>query len=251
MVTTKRQMKVENDRYGGYNNESVQADSLTLPSDIDEESVDITLSGRRTEEPSILRTESAVTQQAEQAATTTVSPSKPRTELPKRPAKEKKKLRAEDIMPSIKTRAYMTNSEETEQEEELVEIEDTATRPVGERFAMSRRTKVAALIYIAVAVALAIAVISVGVSISQTSASVDALTASIAQKQAVLAAGEAELASKLDEDVIRQAAQDLGMVQAGDPSIDVPSVEKSNYPTPEVHTNAFDKFCDWLAGILL
>ena len=154
-------------------------------------------------------------------------------------------------MPSIKTRAYMTENVEQDQDEEVIEVEEREVAPrVRERFSVSKRTKVAAVLYLAIAIVLAVAVISVGVSISQTNATIDALTASIAQKQAMLAEGEAELSSKLDEDAIRQAAADLGMVPAGDPSIEVPSVEKTEYPTPEAHTNAFDKFCDWLSGIL-
>ena len=248
MVISKRQMKVESDRYGGYGNASAQADTLTAPSDVDfDSSEDIRLSDRATEELSILRSQNAV--QKEQAATVTAEPTKPRADLPKRPAKEKKKLSLEDLMPSIKTRAYMT--EDAKEEEETEEQVEQTVTPARERYTVSKRAKVAALVYLAVAIALAIAVISVGVSISQTSATVDALTASIAQKQATLAAGEAELASKLDEDAIRQAAEELGMVSAGDPEITIPSVEKGEVPTPAVRSNGFDEFCDWLSGLLL
>ncbi|MCH5350428.1 MAG: hypothetical protein J1F39_00470 [Clostridiales bacterium] len=253
MVKTKRQMNTESDRYGGYDIVSAPADYLTEPSIVEEDSdANILLSDRGTEEQSIVRTQDAVNAQAEQAATTTAAPAKPRTELPKRPEKKKTERSLEDLMPSIKTRAYMSDNAVTEQEEEVIEAEEQeVAHRARARIEVSKRTKVAAFVYLAIAIALAVAVISVGVSISQTNATIDALTASIAQKQALLAEGEAELASKLDEDVIRQAAADLGMVPAQDPSIDVPSVEKSEYPTPEPHTNAFDRFCDWLSGILM
>lgn len=254
MVKTKRQMNTESDRYGGFDIVSADADSLTEPSIVDEDSsASILLSDRGTEEQSIVRTQSTtVNPESEQAATATVAPAKPRTELPKRPERERKSRSLEDLMPSIKTRAYLSENVEQDMEEEVVEAEEREAAPrVRERFAVSKRTKVAAFLYLAIAIVLAVAVISVGVSISQTNATIDALTASIAQKQAVLAEGEAELSSMLDEDVIRQAAADLGMVPAGDPSIEVPSVPKTEYPTPEAHTNAFDRFCDWLAGILM
>lgn len=250
MVVSKRQMKVESDRYGGFGNESMRFDSITAPSDLDLED-DVIVSDSGTEEMDIVSKKQTAIRQEEQAATVTAPTT--RTDLPKRQIKEKKERNLEDLMPSIKTRAYMSDSEEAVHDEQIEEqvVAERAASPVRERYALTKRMKVAAVIYIAVALALAVAVISVGVSISQTSASVDALTASIAQKQAILAAGEAELADKLDEDAIRRAAEELGMVAAEDPAIEVPTVEKSDYPMPEPHTNGFDEFCDWLAGLLL
>ncbi len=261
MVISKRQVKVESDRYGGYGNASAQADSLTAPSDIFSARAyaptgDVVVSDPDVEDMSIVMNENVTAPKAEQAATVAPereSVKKPRVVLPKRQIKEHKPLDAEDLMPSIKTRAYITDPEmqEKEQPSEIEEQEkNAAVAPVRERYAVSKRSKVAALIYLAIALALAIAVIATGVSISQTTARVDALTVSITQKQTALEAGEAELAAQLDENSIRQSAIDLGMIPAGEPAIEVPAVEKVEYPLPEIHTNAFDEFCDWLSKIV-
>lgn len=257
MVISKRQIRVESDRYGGYGNESAQADDFAAPSDIVSTrayapQADVVISDPANEEMAILRNQNAAVQQAEQAATVTPSPEKAnraRVELPKRPERQRKPLDAEDLMPSIKTRAYITDAD-VKEEDDVAELEEEVVSPARERYSVSKRTKVAALVYLAVAVALAIAVIATGVSISQTTAAVDALTISIAQKQTALSDGEAELAAKLDENSIRQNALDLGMVPAGEPAIEVPTVEKVDYPLPDIHTNAFDEFCDWLSKIV-
>jgi len=175
------------------------------------------------------------------------------TELPKRPEKDKKPLNQEDLMPSVKTRriADRTMAEKPVNADARKEEAEAAVERRSES-RMSPKTKMLLFVYIAVALALAIAVIATGVSISKAAATADAYAQAISQKQTVIAEQETEIAASVDANTIADKALELGMTYAPSSSdATVSRVEKVEYPEPETHGNAFDKFSDWLSKIVM
>lgn len=260
MITTKRQILRDSDRFGGYGRDRSAAtavaepDSFSAPSDIsstrsyaqgnsiiksDPEPaiMDIT----RTEPIGYAQTE--VEQPLYSTRETITAP-----ELPKRPERERKPLDQEDLMPSIKTRRMMQES--IEESPAVAEINDVIPeRRAGRQ--VSPRTKILLFVYVAVALVLAIAVLATGISISKASAKVAALTNEITQKQAIIAEQETEIAFGTDPDSIRQKAIDLGMTYATEPAGTASLIERVEYPTPTPHTNGFDGFCDWVSSVVM
>ncbi|MCH5165447.1 MAG: hypothetical protein J1G01_03495 [Clostridiales bacterium] len=245
MITTKRQIRNESDRFGGYVTENNRSPLISKfdnirnvePSETSSNSVgsgktvaEVDMNIKNTEIKQPLYTTIAAPQNA---VTKSV-------ELPKRPVKEEKPKEREDILPTVKTRKYAT--------ENVAASEEKAAAPVRrERRALDARTKVLLCVYIAVAIVLAIAVIATGVSISKASAQADMISRQVVQKQSIIREQEAALAGLLDDDVIRAKAMEQGMVQAGDPEYTAPSTETVEYPEATEHTNAFDEFCDWMS----
>lgn len=253
MLITKRQIKKDSDRYGGfYGTEDIgrplvsdfteltDLEPITVPDRsvgssmlIADADTDIT-----TPEPLV----------APKLMYTTMETAKPRTEtpatqpLPERPKKDVK-YDKEDILPTVKTRAYAT-----EQHEE--EVEPTAAPARRTRKGIDARTKILLCIYVVVALALAIAVIATGVSISRANAQVDTMTVSIEQKQQIVAEQQKTLAVLNDADAIRGKATEKGMVAAGDPAYTVTPVDTVDYPEAKPRTDGFDEFCDWLTKVI-
>lgn len=244
MITTKRQIRKETDRFGGYGAESrsfVDFDDITNtePPVAERENVGARLSDVD------LNISNSVAQEQPQMYTTLVSPAPaPQQELPPRPKKTEQPRNEEDVLPTLKTRAYADDKAELEQKEATAPARRTSHR------ALDSRTKVLLCVYVAVALALAIAVIATGVSISTASAQADAIMGQIAQKQAVIVEQEATLFELRDDETIREHAIRNGMVQAENPTYSAPAAPEYDYPAATPHTNGFDEFFDWLYGII-
>lgn len=160
------------------------------------------------------------------------------------PAIKHKQLNREDLMPSIKTRAFAEKSTAAVQNERHAE----KRKEHGE---LTPRAKVMIVVYLVIAFALAVAVIATGVSISRSSSGAQSLVSEIAVKQSIVAEQQAQIADLTDETTVRDAAIANGMVYAGAAQGNVTRVEKVPVQNATPHTNGFDGFCDWLSSMLM
>lgn len=252
MVSTKRQIRRDDDRYGGFS-----GSEASLISDYDILNSEPAYIGN-----SMLRTDtdynitntaapaaesSAYTAPVEAAAPTVAPqnvevPAPPMLERPKKPEVPHSR---EDVLPTIKTRSYATEQADIKETPIAEETKETAKRR-----GLSSRERIMLCVYVAIALILAVAVIATGVSISAASVQSDALSAQIEQNRVVIAAQENELAALYNEDNIRGRATQAGMVQAGESVYNAPVAETAGYPQATPHTNGFDEFMDWLSHIL-
>lgn len=258
MITTKRQIRRDSDRFGGYyggDNGSPLLNEYGFIGNIDPISEDTGAGSMIRSDADMDITVDTPTRQpaVERKLYTTLSDSAKTNPLsapvPTLPEREKKQVitEKEDLLPTVKTRAYASGKKE-ETEDKDKEQSRARARRTGKTLDM--RTKVMLVVYVAVALVLAIAVITTGVSISSAAAKADAVSRQISQKQAVIVEQERTLAVLRDEDAIRGKAMQNGMVQAGDPVYNVKPSEDVGYSPAEPKTDGFDKFLDWLAEIL-
>lgn len=256
MVTTKRQINKERDRFGGYDDDmrSVRADGIVM--DERQNVVPGDISSVHTVGMNNVTVSDALPELAElppitasSAAASTERPiysTRETIAVPPRPASPKK-IEHADVMPSIKTQKAL------ERAPIAAENKDAAPATAQRRRAQTNlnpRTKVLLFVYLAVAFVLAVAVIATGISISRATAQAAELAEEIAAKQATVIVQEETIASLTDEATIRDGAVANGMVAAGDPSHTAPRVDKVEYPEAKPHVNGFDRFCDWLSKII-
>ncbi len=260
MITTKRQITRESDRFGGYY--GMENGGFPLISDFDaigntEPISDTGSSMLRSDIDTDITTPAAP---ATDGLYTTLETAKSRPQVTQRtytppvreplPPRQKKKAKREkeDILPSVKTRAYATDVVEQE-EERVVEKERERAHSTSRRGAVDLRTKVILCIYVAVALILAIAVIATGVIVSKANAQADDLASSVAQKQALVATQREDLRAEME--AMPEKAAGLGMVSASEnPSYTATPVENVGYPAATPKSGAFDKFCDWLSKVI-
>lgn len=247
MIITKRQIRRDTDRFGGYGTElRTLADfddiSNTEPPVPTMENVG---SGRLMSDVNFNISNSTQVQEQPQLYTTLVSApaQEQHVELPARPQKAEQPRNKEDVLPTLKTRAYADDKTSLEQKEAVAPAKRA-------RHALDSRTKILLCVYVAIALVLAIAVIATGVSISSASAQADAIMSRISQKQAMIAEQEVELASLRNDETIREHALQNGMVPVGTATYSAPAAVTYEYPTATPHTNGFDEFCDWLYNII-
>lgn len=256
MVTTRRQARTEAERRGGYANENIIADQANEKTFVSgsiietanlNDSIVVKNSQTLAQQPKITVIPSDDNLYTTRA-NTVASPQVERTvELPTRPEKVKRAFNQDDAMPTLKTRGMTSNS--AVKEEKPVKLNDTVPAR-RESVKLTPKMKLTIFVCLAIALILAIAVIATGITLSQTSASVDRLASEIAEKQTVIASQQVSIAEATNPDVIRDEAIKLGMTDSGSPAITISGVNKINYPMPTEHTNGFDKFCDWLHGII-
>lgn len=241
MVTTKRQITKDSERYGHYtdNNSALLFDyDITNVDSIKDEGVSDAATDIDTD---ITNKEPAA---APQMTYTTIAPSIEKTpETVTLPPREKREMphNQEDVLPTLKTQAYANIKPEA------VETEKREKTPAARKGAMSGKMKLMLVAYVVVALALAIAVIVTGASISTASAAADSYSTRISQNQRKLSEQEEKLASMLDADAIRERAEELGMVQAGEPEYTVDGVESVGYPEATPRSDMFDKILDWFS----
>ena len=252
MITTKRQIRRDTDRFGGYGTESARSAVISDYDNIGNFAAP-SVEQNRNVGNSLIMTDADVDirnaqPQTAQPTYTTLNVAPPVTErpiaaeVPPRPVREQAPREREDILPTVKTRKYATENraEEEKPAEAAVRREHRALQP---------RTKVLLCVYVAVALVLAIEVIATGVSISRATAQADSMILQINQKQAIIVEQEKELATALDADAIRGKAEQMGMVSAGDPTYTAPDAPSYEYPEADEHTNWFDKLCEWTSKI--
>lgn len=237
MVKTRRSIVDEKDRYGGY-----------IPrADIEREPVEVDLNVDPDTELSFSRKSPVENAQREQKSPYSSAdygrtaefvgnvayPTRRKRTVPRQP---------EDIMPSIKTQAYMT--------EKPQEIEQPVARKEKEKkTVLNAKSKAMLAVYIAAVVVLAVVVIATGLALSSGTAKLDALESAVAGRNAIIADQMTELNGLENESTLTGMATDLGMVKS-DVATEIellPVVEPVDY---QPRTNWFDRFCDWLSNLI-
>ncbi|MCH5155572.1 MAG: hypothetical protein J1F69_03110 [Clostridiales bacterium] len=233
MVTTKRQIRRESDRFGGYYNAETDIPRI---SDYDN------ISDLEPITNSSIPVDEALTDNLYTAPEVAAHAAEAPAATPiEKPAPHDR----EDVLPTLKTRAYATEKPA----EDIVQKPAKATAK-RTRAALDSKTKILLCVYVVVALVLAIAVIATGVSISKASAQADMIAKSVTQKQEVIARQQQELAHLQDDDTIRGKAMEKGMVPAGEPSFSVGNVESVDYPEATPRTDGWDEFFDWMSKVV-
>lgn len=237
MVRVRRSVVEEKDRYGGYIQRN---DTERKPVEVDlnvDPDIELSFSRRPTPVESTERRELpyAPVEYTERYAKKVDAPTRRKRTVPREP---------EDIMPSIKTRAYMT-----EQPQEYVEPETTEYKEPKKKAMLSVKSKVMLAVYIAAVVVLAAVVLATGISLSASTARVTALEGLVAERNAVIAEQVADLAALENDATLTGLATELGMqkVNAATEIELLPEVAPVTY---EARTNWFDKLCDWLSNLV-
>lgn len=255
MVTTRRRISTEQDRFGGYGltpaNRTLSDEVETQTENGDRYSFDMIadepgfVSESRTayaEKPTSRKSESVAFSQPSVIEYSSrpryISMEQVRTISAPARVKKSRKREKEDVMPSIRTRAYAQP-----------QVKEEPARETRERTRLSGKTKAALFVYMALALTLAIAVIATGLAVSNINASADAIENEIAIKNERVISQNAEILRLTDPDRVAGAALGNGMEKVEN-TVDVeliPTVEPVKY---EGRTNWFDKFCDWLSKII-
>ncbi len=245
MVTYKRRIASEQDRFGGY---AMQPSGKTVT---DETEVPVTerFAFRTTADEPVYTEENRTAYETERTQTVTRNAPPPVVEYSQRPvygytvpakaprrAKKQARREKEDLMPSIRTRAY---AQQQEQESEKQ----------APRARLSGKAKAALVAYAAVTLLLAALVISVGLAVSNLNARSAQLEREIAQQNERLLAIDTDIAVYTDLDRIAGAAMNDGMHKIEHP-VSVDLVPTTNPVSYESRTNWFDKLCDWLSKII-
>ncbi len=113
---------------------------------------------------------------------------------------------------------------------------------------LSSKAKVMLCVYMATAVILAIIVLATGLAIGGASKEVSVLESEVKFQSAQLAEIDEKLTYLGDELTITDAASELGLV-AVDNTTEVELLDYADGMNYEVHTSAFDIFCDFVSGI--
>lgn len=245
MVTTKRQIRRDSDRFGGYYR--TETDGIPVISDYaritdpDPVTEPTRAGSSMLVSDDVQKDESMYTAPEMLAETETPSPEIAPAE---RPVKNEPPRNKEDLLPTVKTRAYAT-----EKPAQDIESDKEKAPAKRARASLDTKTKILLCVYVVVALILAIAVIATGVSISNASAEADAVANKVAQKQAIVLRQEQELAALRDDDAIRGKALQNGMVPAGEPAYSVSNVQTVGYPEAAPRTDGWDEFFDAMSKI--
>ena len=141
------------------------------------------------------------------------------------------KMDLSDLMPVIK-------SDETAEESEQKDTQK-----------ISSKAKIMLCVYLATALILALIVLATGLAITGTSKEVAALENEVKTQSALLADSEAMLSHLSDDLTITGSATEMGMVKTED-ATKIELIKISDKTSYEERTNAFDRFCDFISGII-
>ncbi len=235
MVSTRRQVINEQDRYGGFESvtakEPVQAKEEFASSTIEVQAPAYTQNFTYSE-PAKEQTRSfRYTENAKRYA--------PEAEVEVREEKVKVRRNREDLMPSIRK----------ERKEKAVEEVSEQTALREERESLSTRTKVVLAVYLAIVVILAAVVIGTGIAITGSTAAVSRLETQVSVKQETLLQQTQTLNMITDETFLKGKAAEKNMINTVNPTVVTPAetIEPVIYKS---RTNWFDKICDWLCGFM-
>ena len=241
MIYTKRQIKTNSDRYGGFADDEIETSTQRVEAR-QSTIVDELLSGSATDklvydEPKRPAQSEPVStaQKTDNLYTTRETLNNKRADA----QSDRARLSSLDIVPSKKTLKYA---------DDRADLENVVPQK-KRKSNMDTRTKVLLSVYIVIAVALAVAVIATGVSIAGANAQSEELVNAIAQKQEYIVGQEALIGELTNEATVREEAIKNGMVYSGEPQDTVELLDKVEHPEPTEHTNGFDKFCDFVSGI--
>lgn len=240
MVTTKRQIRRDSDRFGGYY--STEIDGIPDISNYSRISDTEPMTEPATAGNSMLVSDDVQDDVYASTETVETEAPAPAPEVERRYKQEPRDK--EDILPTLKTRAYAT--EKSAQNIDRMTDKAPAKRA---RASLDTKTKILLCVYVVIALILAIAVIATGVSISKASAQADAVANRVAQKQVRVRQQEQELKLLRDDDAIRGKAVQAGMVPAGAPAYVVSNLETVGYPEATPRTDGWDEFFDTMSKV--
>lgn len=239
MVRVRRAVTEEKDRYGGYM-PRVDTERDREPVEVDlnvDPDVELSFSRRTPAETPVRESRRSPYSQADYAKTQyagkVAAPTRRKRTVPREP---------EDIMPSIKTQAYMT--EKPQEIEQPVERKEKQSKPL-----LSAKSKALLLVYVAAVVLLAVVVIATGLSLSASTARVTALEEAVANRNAVIAQQMNELSNLENQSTLTGMATELGM-QKADVATEIELLPVAETVEYAPRTNWFDRFCDWLSNII-
>lgn len=241
MLRTTRQIRTEEDRFGGYSNNAYASEKINRFEAEEEDAFSRTNESFYADIPA----PKAKTQDARDTEMSSLYSKRQSAKMypdtaefvgntyVRRPAHAKRD--SESVMPTVKTRRVLE--------------EAAVKQTVKKQSSMSVKTKAMLGVYAAVVVVLAAIVIATGIAIGSMSASVEALEAEISYKNTVVTQQSAELAALDNNTMVTGQAVELGMKKPNSVSgIELlPMGETVNY---EARTNWFDKFCDWLSNLI-
>lgn len=251
MVTSRRHVVNEQDRYGGYSKQPMSRISIDDSIDTSNDSYS-TYNNERIDNGYSARIQNSSRRAAEKEQPVIPEPiqySTNRMIYPKTAEfvgtsvgisrrKKTAKREAEDLMPSIKTRKLLQENIELEQR----------VRTKGQT-KVQGKTKAVLVAYIAVVMVIAVVVIATGIAISGANLSIGQLESKIADKNSIITTQQGELDRLSDSTTLTGLATDLGMVKT-DNVREMELVPVTDPIVYEKKTNWFDKFCDWLSGII-
>lgn len=152
------------------------------------------------------------------------------------PRKAKKRREREDIMPSIRTR-------------KLAQEKDAPQEKETPRAKISAKSKMALILYAVAAVVIAAVVIATGLAVNSFNDESARLEQEINVRNEQLASLAGEIALYTDPDYIAAAATGNGMHKTDTP-VEVELRPTTRPVTYKGKSNWFDKLCDWLSKII-
>lgn len=216
MVTVKRKINNETERYGGFSEVEIKPP---------QHQVDVKV-GDSFREAQVKRAETSEAPQVVRDKREQIY-SKPTTPT------------SDEFMPTIRTTADGENTK----------IDTRAYSSKKQAQNIDSRTKLILGVYIAIILLLSAVVIATGIILSSSGARVEALESELAARSAVVNAQSEDIARLSDRDNIAGRALNNGMEKyETSESIDLlPMGEPQTY---EGITNWFDSFCDWVSGVI-
>ncbi len=241
MVTSKRRIERDEDRYGGFAAGDTYIEDATTEREFSDD---------------ILQMRSYVAAPERRERTETARPAEPEAPAPKkaepevrpveRPARaeetfarpeqlpERKNIR--DLMPKIVSR------------KRSAEIERPAETPVVHEKKLPASAKKALIIYMTVVLAVVIGIIATGVAVSSVSAQVADFESTIAQQEETIASQREDLAVLSDDGAITARAEELGMVAIEED--DIGSYDRLEIGgNTEDESGVFDNIRDWFNSV--
>ena len=218
MVTVKRKINNETERYGGFSEIEVKTPAETFDVNVGSSFMDDQYRQAKVE-GKVNYTTSAPVQ--------TAKPAKPTFQEPVlMPSPE-------ELMPRVRY----------QRQEEDVEREVPVTRQK-----MDSRTKLILGVYVSIIALLSALVIATGIFLSSAGARVESLQNEVDARNAIISQQLSDISVLSDENNIAGRAFNNGMDRVDAAEI-IELLPIGEAPTYEGTTNWFDSFCDWLSGV--
>ena len=238
MVSSRRQISRDEDRYGGFA-EVAESDvsEREISDDILKMRSYVTPSGIRETEHDTAPAEAPVRQERREAASPAPAPAVRPAPVVREHAAEAavvRPRRASDIMPEIVRPV---------RKEKAVSAQPA---PVIRERKLTASAKRALVIYMSIVLAIVAGIIATGVAVSSVSAQVLGYETSIAAQEETIASQREALAQLANEAVIADAAEKLGMVEVGGTT----GYDRLEIGTTEEEASGvFDSIRDWFNAI--
>ncbi len=223
MVTVKRKINSETDKYGGYSNMEIKAPSAEIEIKTPDNVGDSFMQAQ------YKKAEAHRNIQATQ-------------ELPQRIQRQDQN---ENVTASNRpTAVYMPVIRPKKE----AEVEEEKVQTVAEHKKLDGKTKLILGIYAALIVFLSALVIATGIILSSTGSRVEELQSELAAKNAIVAEQLGEITLLSDDDALTGRAYNSGMEKIENQGT-LELLPIGEVKTYEGSTNWFDSFCDWLNGV--